>query len=248
MILENQHILMTIDDISGAVCSFVMKKHGTDMLGEKRLRKNFSLRLRCGGAIDGMDYRVSSARQEGNRAFFCYQVGEISLACTITLDGEKVFFESRMENGGDDVVEELRYPQLGGITNWAGGVSAKMTYAGYLNLPDPVPLFRKFPTAGAGGEPACFALTYPGMMMPWQDIYDEETNTGLYLGYHDETYRYSAWEYVLHPTTSGNAEDSWIRGEEAGGEPSGMVFSHVRCPFLGKGRKLLQRKVCAHGP
>lgn len=169
-------------------------------------------------------------------------MGEISLACTITLDGEKVFFESRMENGGDDVVEELRYPQLGGITNWAGGVSAKMTYAGYLNLPDPVPLFRKFPTAGAGGEPACFALTYPGMMMPWQDIYDEETNTGLYLGYHDETYRYSAWEYVLHPTTSGNAEDSWIRGEEAGGEPSGMVFSHVRCPFLGKGESFCSGK------
>lgn len=70
MILENQHILMTIDDISGAVCSFVMKKHGTDMLGEKRLRKNFSLRLRCGGAIDGMDYRCPAPARKGTVRFF----------------------------------------------------------------------------------------------------------------------------------------------------------------------------------
>jgi hypothetical protein len=38
------------------------------------------------------------------------------------------------------------------------------------------------------------------MVMPWWELYDEASKTGLYLGYHDRTFRYSTWHAFLHRT------------------------------------------------
>ena len=72
------------------------------------------------------------------------------------------------------------------------------------------------------------------MSMPWWDIYDKENDLGLYLGYHDITYRYSTWHASLMPCSSGE-NDTWLSDKQAAGKPVGIIFSHVRYPFIHSG-------------
>jgi hypothetical protein len=74
--------------------------------------------------------------------------------------------------------------------------------------------------------------------MPWWDLHDPATNTGLYLGYHDVICRYSTWHLHLHPTASGRPGDPWLKPSEAAGQPIGLVFSHVRYPYIHSGETL----------
>ena len=95
-------------------------------------------------------------------------------------------------------------------------------------------IFDRFPGERAlGSDAAEFSSDYPRMVMPWWNLYDEASKTGLYLGYHDKTFRYSTWHTYLFPDVSGLPDSNWMKPEEASGAPIGMVFSHVRYPFIG---------------
>ena len=131
-------------------------------------------------------------------------------------------------------VSEFWFPRIGGWTEF-GGRDALLAVPEYVSCAHNVSLFKQFPRGrGLGAEAAEFSTDYPGMPMPWWDFYDEAHDTGLYLGYHDKTCRYGTFHTYLVPNTSGDT-DAWLTKEQAAGAPVGLVFSHVRYPFIKSG-------------
>jgi hypothetical protein len=99
-------------------------------------------------------------------------------------------------------------------------------------------LFKHFPGGmGLGAEAAEYSRDYPSMVMPWWSIWDQPTDRSLYMGYHDTTCRLSTWHTYLYPNATGSG-DSFFTPEQAKGRPVGLVFSHVRYPFIHSGETL----------
>jgi hypothetical protein len=247
VILENNKIAIEIDARTGAITSFRVKGTPCDLIGEKRLVDNFRLCVPLEGYlcnyIDGMKQTPSSVSKDGETVYIQYSgmKGEkgsydISLRCSITLEEDRVIFKSKLENNCGHKISEFWFPRLGGWTGLFSGRDAKLAMPGYTSCGHNFSLFRNYPgRKNLGSEAAEFAGDYPEMVMPWWDIYDSETNTGLYMGYHDKTFRYSTWHTYLFPDVSRSVQDTWLDSREIGGAPVGLVFSHVRYPFIGRG-------------
>lgn len=246
--LENEHFSLVMDELTGALSSVMVKKNRSELIGERRLIANFRICLPLPDYlchyIDGMDQNPDHVEKKDNDSFtvhFHHMRSEkgsfpVELSYTIKLDGDQIRFSAKLTNRSNYPVSEFWFPRLGGWTNF-GGRDSLMASPGYqTSCRHDVSLFRVFPgTRGLGSEAAEYNLDYPGMTMPWWDIFDAESNTGLYLGYHDKTFRYSTWHCYLYPDVSGSPDDAWLGTGEAAGQPVGLVFSHVRYPFIESG-------------
>jgi hypothetical protein len=244
--IANQHFAISVDQNTGALTGLLVKRNGAELVGEKRLAANFRL---CAPLPDYLCNYVDGARQQAKRVEAASdrvdvefsgmraEKGEvpIDLSYTIRLEGDTVRFRARLVNRGAHPVSEFWFPRIGGWTGF-GGRSAKLARPNYTSCRHEAALFERFPSERTfGAEAAEYTADYPGMVMPWWDLYDEASNTGLYLGYHDKTFRYSTWHTYLFPDVSGLPESNWLTREEAAGAPIGIVFSHVRYPFIGPG-------------
>ena len=246
-ILENKNFKLEINE-KGAITSFLIKKNNCDLIGEKKLAANFRICLpiddyQC-NYIDGMDQSAKSINQTENKITVKFSdlqsekcgVFSINLTYEILLEDETVVFRAKLENNCQYPVSEFWFPRIGGWDKFGNHREAKVAVPGYLDCNHDLPIFKTFPgRRDLGAEAAEWLTGYPGMVMPWWDIYDEETNTGLYLGYHDTTFRASFWHTYLSPNVSGRTDDKWLTQEEACGNPVGLIFSHVRYPFIKSG-------------
>ena len=139
---------------------------------------------------------------------------------------------------------EFWFPRLGGWTQFGEDRTAALAQPGYGGCGHWSPLFKHFPGGqGLGSEAAEFSSDYPGMVMPWWSIHDPKSNKSLYMGYHDKTMRLSTWHMYLMPTSTGSPADSFLTPEQAKGQPVGLVFSHVRYPFIRSGETFDTRRV-----
>jgi len=244
--LENAHFSVAIDPASAALSSLRIKKNNAELIDERRLMANFRLCVPqpdylC-NYVDGMEEKPAHVEKLGDqvRVEFAGMRSErgqlpIDLQYSITLDGDMLRFRAKLTNRSAYPVSEFWFPRIGGWTSF-GGREAAITVPDYTSCRRNINPFGNFPgTRGLGAEAAEFSLDYPGMVMPWWEVHDARTNTGLYLGYHDRTFRYSTWHMYLFPEASGASEDAWLTPEQAAGEPVGLVFSHVRYPFIASG-------------
>jgi len=244
--VENEHFSLSMDGKSGALTSMVVKRNQSELIAEKRLAANFRLCLPlpdylC-NYVEGMAQPPASVEQipSGFAVSFSSLRSvkgsfAVELAYTIKLAGDEVRFHARLTNKSKYPVSEFWFPRLGGWTNF-NGRDARMTIPAYTSCRQQVGLFRAFPgNRGFGAEAAEWTMDYPGMVMPWVDVHDAKTNTGLYLGYHDRIFRLSTWHTYLFPGNSGTPGNPWLTPDQAGGEPVGLVFSHVRYPFIKTG-------------
>ncbi len=248
-VLENDVFRVVVDGTTGAITSLVAKTAGGEMIGEPRLAANFRINLPLPGYqchyIDGMKQSAAAVTKDGDTvtATFKNMQSErgtflLSLSYTIKLDGDTLRFHAALTNPTDVPVAEFWFPRLGGWTQFGDGRDALAAVPGYTGCGHNAPLFRGFPGGrGLGAETAEFATSYPGMVMPWWDLYDTNTDKGLYLGYEDETFRLSTWHSYLYPNASGGPI-AWMTPEEAQGAPVGLVFSHVRYPYIRNGETL----------
>jgi hypothetical protein len=244
--IANQHFAISVDQATGALTGLLVKRNGAELVSEKRLAANFRLCVPlpdylC-NYVDGVGQQAKRVEAAADRVEVEFsgmraEKGEvpIDLSYSIRLDGDTVRFRARLANRGAHPVSEFWFPRIGGW-NGFGGRAAKLAKPNYTSCRHEIPLFERFPgERGLGSEAAEYSSDYPGMVMPWWDLYDEASKTGLYLGYHDKTFRYSTWHTHLFPDVSGLPEPNWLTREEAAGAPIGMVFSHVRYPFIGPG-------------
>jgi hypothetical protein len=243
--IENEYFSLSLDPESGALSSLVVKHNQSELIGEKRLLANFRICLplpdyQC-NYIEGATQKPVSVNKtsSGFQVHFSdlqSEKGEypLDLSYTITLADDEVRFRARLVNKSDHPVSEFWFPRIGGWTEF-GGRDALLAVPGYVSCAHNVSLFKQFPRGrGLGAEAAEFSTDYPGMPMPWWDFYDAAKDTGLYLGYHDKTCRFGTFHTYLVPNASGDT-DAWLTREQAAGTPVGMVFSHVRYPFIKSG-------------
>ena len=246
MLLENEFLAVRIDKSSGAIVSFVDKKTNCEFVGEKRLAANFRICLPvedyiC-NYIDGMEHTPASVEQEQNRVrvrFSGMKSGkgtyDIDFAYSICLQDDYIYFESELTNNTPYEISEFWFPRFGGWDKCFAGRSGRVAVPNYTYCKHNEELFVDFPgPKGLGAEAPEFSTNYPGMMMPWWDVYNAEANRGLYLGSHDTTMRLTTWHTYLFPTANGGA-DKWLTREQACGQPVGLVFSCVRYPFIKNG-------------
>lgn len=250
LILENDQLKLKVDSRSGALSSFYIKGNHCEMIGEPALICNFRINLPLkdyqANYIDGMLQTPKQVVKNGNSIVVEFSgmssekgIYPIDLSYTITLYPDYVSFKARLTNHFIQPVAEFWFPRLGGWTQFGNNRNAMLaTPNGYHNSRHEISLFQNYPgNRGLGAEAAEWTLHYPGMTMPWWDLYDEESGMGLYLGYHDPLFRFSTWHTYLLPDNSGE-RDAWLTPEKAAGKPVGLVFSHVRYPFIQDGESL----------
>jgi hypothetical protein len=243
--IENEHFSLSLDPVTGALSSMFVKRNQSEMIGEKRLLANFRLCLplpdyQC-NYVEGLVQKPVAVNRTGAEFAVRFsglksEKGEylLDLSYTIALVNNEVHFRAQLTNRSDYPVSEFWFPRIGGWTEF-GGRDALLAVPGYTSCAHNVSLFKKYPgSRGLGAEAAEFSTDYPGISMPWWEVFDASHDTGLHLAYHDKTCRYSTFHTYLFPDTSGDA-DAWLTSEQAAGAPVGLVFSHVRYPFIKSG-------------
>ena len=247
VILENDVFKLTVDPDSGAVTSLFVKVMDCELMGEPRLASNFRICLPLdeyqANYIDGMNQKPVSVdgTDRSVTARFSGMASEqgefrVDLDYTIELLGDQVTFRARLTNHDERAISEFWFPRLGGWTRFGKDRMARLAAPEYMRCGHGAALFKHFPgRMGLGSEAAEFHRDYPGMVMPWWSIHDAGTNRALYLGYHDQVCRVSTWHTYLLPNSTGNPADAFLTSEQAKGEPVGLVFSHVRYPFIRAG-------------
>lgn len=248
--LENESFRLAVEPRSGAISSFFVKAMDCEMIGEKRLADNFRICLplkdyEC-NYIDGMLQSAPSVEKAGDTVTVHFAgmksdrgTFPVDLTYTITLDIDQVRFRSKLINRDQRPISEFWFPRLGGWTRFGADRSALLASPEYdKGCKHSVSLFKNFPGGkGLGSEGAEYSRDYPGsaMTMPWWSIHDSAANRSLYMGYHDETCRLSTWHAYLLPNATGSRTDAFLTAEQAKGQPVGLVFSHVRYPFIDSG-------------
>ena len=248
--LQNEVFSVDIARNNGCMTSLVIRELDCDLIGEKRLAANFRICLPLPDMlchyIEGASQTPQSVSQRDNTVEVVFsglssERGQfpLDLTYTITAIGDTLRFRARLTNRSERPVSEFWFPRIGGWTRFGGDRDAMLAMPSYTRCDHNTSLFKHFPGGrGLGTEAAEYAAGYPGMVMPWWDIYDSRTDRGLYLGYHDETFRLSTWHVNLLPTASGRPGDAWLTEEDTAGKPVGLVFSHVRYPYIHSGETL----------
>ncbi len=247
LLLDNDIYRISVDSASGAITSLFVKPMNSELIGEPRLADNFRICLplpdyQC-NYIDGMKQTPVSVQKSGTvlTASFAGMKSDkgqfpVELLYSVALDGDQVRFRAKLTNRDDRPISEFWFPRLGGWTQFGSDRSAALAQPGYGGCGHGSAIFKHFPGGqGLGAEAAEFSSDYPGMVMPWWSIRDAKSNWSLYLGYHDKTARLSTWHMYLMPTSTGSPADSFFIAEQAKGRPVGLVFSHVRYPFILRG-------------
>jgi hypothetical protein len=245
--LENQNFKIIVDQNNGAISSILVKKNNCDLVSETRLISNYRICLQSDNYlcdyIDGITQKTKLVSKQDNIITVVVSgmtspkgTYNIDLTYFIKLEEDFISLKARLTNNDRYKISEFWFPRVGGIKNFGQNRDAKLAYPGYnFDCRHNIGLFKNFPGGkGLGSEAAEWSQDYPGMTMPWWDIYDEKSDLGLYLGYHDTTFRYSTWHTYLMPNTTGDS-DEWLNDEQAAGQPVGIIFSHVRYPFIQSG-------------
>jgi hypothetical protein len=253
--IENQYYRISIDRKTGAITSLFVKANRCELIEEERLSSNFRICLPLkeyrSNYIDGMDQQPVEVTSDGTTITVRFSgmsspQGEfpIDLSYSVSLVDDHVSFRSRLTNHYPEPVSEFWFPRIGGWKRFGDHRDAKLATPDYnSNSRHDISLFRQYPgVRDLGAEAAEWSLNYPPvvaatMVMPWWDIYDEATDIGLYLAYHDPIFRISTWHTYLMPNRSGG-RDAWLSDEEVPGQPVGLIFSHVRYPYIHSGETL----------
>jgi len=250
LVLQNDHYRLQIDVGTGAITSFLVKATNVDMIGEPRLAANFRISLPLpdyqANYIDGMQQTSSKVEHKDNTVTVSFSgmksdkgTHPIDLTYTIALAGDQVVFRSKLTNNDTHPIAEFWFPRLGGWTRFGADRMSLVAMPWYTSCSHSVYLFKHYPGGmGLGSEAAEYSSEYPTMVMPWWSIWDPTTNRSLYLGYHDTTCRLSTWHTYLYPNSTGSGADAFFTPQQAGGQPVGLVFSHVRYPFIRAGETL----------
>jgi hypothetical protein len=261
--LENDHFRVSVRGKNGAIESVFVKKNNCELVEEKRLAANFRLCLPledylC-NYIDGAEQEVESITQEDNAITVTYSgmksekgTFPVDLSYTVVLADDTIRFRAKLTNHSENPVSEFWFPRIGGWKRFGHDREADLTVPYYNRVYPALKMFKQFPGSRIlGAEAGEWTKDYGelgdgcGVVMPWFHYYDKANDTGLYLGYHDKMFRFSTWHHFLWPTVSGRL-DSWIPPDQAAGEPVGLVFSHVRYPFVQSGESFESGEFVIH--
>ena len=256
--LENDFFRVEVNTQTGVISSLLVKRNNCDLVAEKRLASSFRINLQLkdnlANYIDGELQKAKSVTQKGDVIIVNYSGMKsalssypIDLTYTITLKSDQLSFRSKLTNNDKNPISEFWFPRIGGMKDFGHHREASLAVPTYnTECSHNLNLFRDFPgKRRLGAEAAEFSTDYMYVTMPWWDFYDAISDMGLYLGYHDSICRVSTMHTFLMPDISGSS-DSWLTDKQAAGKPVGLVFSHVRYPFIKSGETLESGEFIVH--
>lgn len=248
--LENEHFRVAVNPSNGVLTSLYVKANATELVAEPRLADSFRISMPLPGDlshyIEGREQKAASAERIGDTIQVTYNSitsakgsFPIKITTKISLEKDTLRFSSRVTNGSAYPVVEFWYPRIGGMQKFGSDREARLSIPA-VTACDEVTPFARFPSPGSfGAEAAEWSRIYGRYEqgMPWWDLFDAKSDTGLYLGYHDPIFRLSSWHTYLYPVVA-KPDGTWLTPEQTEGRPIGIVFSHVRFPFLNQGETL----------
>ena len=256
--IENDNFKVEVDATTGVISSLYVKKNSCELVAEKRLASNFRINLQMkdnlANYIDGAEQKAKSVNKSGNAITVSYSemksalgIYPIDLIYSITLNDDNLSFRSKLTNKDNNPISEFWFPRIGGMKDFGHNREARLAVPTYnTECGHNLNLFKEFPgMRRLGAEAAEFSTDYMYVTMPWWDIYDAKSDMGLYLGYHDTICRVSNMHTYLMPDMSGSS-DAWLTKEQAAGKPVGLVFSHIRYPFIKSGETLESGEFIVH--
>jgi hypothetical protein len=256
--IENENFKIGVNTETGVISSLYVKRNSCELVAEKRLASNFRINLQLkdnlANYIDGAEQKAKSVSKSGNVITVSYSgmnsalgTYPIDLSYSITLNDDNVSFRSKLTNRDNNPISEFWFPRIGGIQDFGHNREAKLAVPTYnTECGHNLNLFKEFPgMRRLGAEGAEFSTDYMYVTMPWWDIYDPKSDIGLYLGYHDTICRVSNMHTYLMPDMSGSS-DAWLTKEQSAGKPVGLVFSHIRYPFIKSGETLESGEFIVH--
>ena len=256
--IENENFKVEVNTGSGVISTLFVKKNNCDLVAEKKLASNFRINLQLkdnlANYIDGAEQKAKSVTKSGNVITVSYSgmksalgTYPIDLTYSITLNDDNLSFRSKLTNKDNNPISEFWFPRIGGMQDFGHNREARLAIPTYnTECGHNLNLFKEFPgMRRLGAEGAEFSTDYMYVTMPWWDIHDPKSDTGLYLGYHDTICRVSNMHTYLMPDMSGSS-DAWLTEEKAGGKPVGLVFSHIRYPFIKSGETLESGEFIVH--
>jgi hypothetical protein len=250
--LENDRYRVEVSRANGAITRILDKTGQLELIRERRLAGSFKFTLPLPGKepwetieanyLVGRDQTLSSCDLQGQTLTLGWRrlksrTGEqYDAAATmgISLEGEAVRFNLRIDNHTPYQLGEVFFPMLGGVT----GLGRQYRELKSTQLVRPAgaaittaDIFFLFPNLSGLGDqgPEQFFLYPKDVREPWLELTSPRRRRSVYLGAHDRADRSLVLHLELLP---GNAETprwdgNWPRREELNGQPAGVLFSFV---------------------
>lgn len=228
-----------LDEQYGCILSLRTRRHGVELVQERRLARNFSLlvplpHLRA-HFIRGHAQRLTQRKvnPDGSRARLSWQglqstQGNFDIGVTLDLavSGPEITFHWTLENRSAFTVEELRGPIIGGLLRPKEANDWRLHWPDNRGMGQEWLFYRQFPGTYLGPADPVWATSYPGSMsMPWIDLYNRRIDAGIYFGVHCGEPRRAAMVAEITPGTNyGSHGQVWPRAERIG-EPVGASLA-----------------------
>lgn len=164
---------------------------------------------------------------------------DITVKITVKLDNGQFSFLVYANNKSPYVIEDIRYPCLGGLAVEEGTEPLQTATLNFLGGLNSTPLSDGFSNPGYYGTdwPTVY-LSYPGLEVSAPFILLARESQGLYLGVHHEEPELAAFVHEYKPGYSDNRRRRLLRDQEIDGTPAGFCVSVSRIPFLSPGESM----------
>jgi hypothetical protein len=251
--LENDRYRVEVNRTNGAITRILDKAGKLELIREPRLAGNFKFTLPLPGKepwetieanyILGKEQTLSSFDVRGQKLTLSWRKPlasrsggkhDVGATMEIELQGEAVRFALQIENQTPNMIGEVFFPILGGVTGLGDRYrELKSTRllrpaATGVTTSDPFFIFANFSDLGDQGAEQ-FYLYPKDLTEPWMEFESPAHRRFVYLGAHDPAGRSQVLHLELVP---GNAatprwDGNWPRREELGGLPAGILVSFV---------------------
>lgn len=220
-----------LDPEHGCILSLRSPRRGIELVGERRLARNFALLVPLPGLrahyVWGHQQQLTCVEggDGGQRARLVWQGlqsaqgrFDIGLTLDITVSGPEIAFHWTLENRSGFTVEELRGPVIGGLYQPEERDDWRLHWPDNRGMGQEWLFYRQFPGSYLGPADPVWATSYPGSMsMPWIDLYSRKRGAGIYFGVHRGEPRRAAMVAEITPGTNYAARGQvWPSAERIG--------------------------------
>lgn len=230
----------------GTIIRLGSRRLALELVSERGLARNFALLVplphlrahfiwghlqRLGRAEVGADGQRAHLHWEGLESAQGHF--DIRISLELAVHGGEVAFRWRVDNRSGFTVEELRGPVIGGLAPPAQAEGWRLHWPDNRGMGQEWRFYRQFPGSYLGPADPVWATSYPGSMsMPWVDLYDRVSGTGVYFGVHRAEPRRAAMVAEITPgTTYAAGGQVWPKAERIG-EPVAASLAWATFAFV----------------
>lgn len=229
----------------GRIVAIEDSKRGISLIGEQALAENFRLMMPLpelrAHYIRGDEQKLASFAVGDGRAELVWRDltssqgrFDIEYRLTIEIQEDAVVFASAVVNRTGHVIEEVFTPALGGMANPSERHDWNLIHATWSGTARQWEFYHNCQNVYLGPEKPTGYISYPGVAMPWLDLYHKNGRKGVYFSPEDPQPRQGAWVFQLSPGADWRRDWVWPDADVLG-QPVGMTMAWVNLAFVQPG-------------